>query len=107
MRSQIECRVRSGQQKGEIFRKARQAMKDAEARTTLEKRDVEEVCPPERIERNFLEDFLDGIFLLERILRTILPQLFLDDVNHSLAVPEVFFVTAFSSAARKIGRAHV
>lgn len=75
-------------------------MKDAEARTTLEKRDVEEVCPPERIERNFLEDFLDGIFLLERILRTILPQLFLDDVNHSLAVPEVFFVTAFSSAAR-------
>src|SRR3546814_5461498 len=75
-------------------------MKDTEARTTLEKCDVEEVCPPERIERNFLEDFLDGIFLLERILRTILPQLFLDDVNHSLAVPEVFFVPAFSSAAR-------
>src|SRR3546814_1664908 len=90
IRRPIEFRVRRAQQKVEIFRKARQAMKDAEARTTLEKRDVEEVCPPERIERNFLEDFLDGIFLLERILRTILPQLFLDDVNHSLAVPEVF-----------------
>src|SRR3546814_1323196 len=56
-------------QKVEIFRKARQAMKDTEARTTLEKCDVEEVCPPERIERNFLEGFLDGIFLLEQIGR--------------------------------------
>src|SRR3546814_19998208 len=64
IRRPIEFRVRRAQQKVEIFRKARQAMKDTEARTTLEKDDVEEVSPPERIERNFLEDLLDG--LLER-----------------------------------------
>src|SRR3546814_2275909 len=53
IRRPIEFRVRRAQQKVEIFRKARQAMKDTEARTTLEKCDVEEVCPPARIERNF------------------------------------------------------
>ena len=88
IRHPIEFRVRRAQQKVEIFREARQAMKDTEARAALKQRYVEEACSPEGIERNFLENFLDRIFLFEGVLRTILPQFFLDDVNHPPAIPE-------------------
>mgnify|MGYP001231200547 CR=1 FL=1 len=76
--------ARRAEHETEVFEEPGQAVQNAQAGATLEKSDVEKVATPERIRSDLLDDLLGRILLLDRVGRSILATLFLNDFNHPL-----------------------
>ena len=67
----IELLVRLQQDEVEVFGESGKSVKDPQARPSLEGGDVEEVGSPEQVQRDFLEDFLDGLILFRSVHRVV------------------------------------